>query len=116
MRIALFSLLAFAYGSASATTLSNVTPRSKEAASSPATYSIIGKSNDLDIQSLKTTVMQRARAFCAQKCPEPRAIPIRSWRFPSHNGRLNALTLPRSISTAMRREGSAILPNGPELD
>jgi len=69
MRIALFSLLAVACGSASATKLSNVTPRSKEAASSPATCSIIGKSNDLDIQSLKTTVMQRARAFCAKKYP-----------------------------------------------
>lgn len=74
MRIALFSL-AFVCASASATTVSNVTQVSKETASQPATYSIIGESDDLDIESLKAKVMQRARTFCAKKYPGAGSLP-----------------------------------------
>jgi hypothetical protein len=74
MRIVLFSL-AFVCGSASATTISNVTQSSKETSSRPATYSIVGESNDLDIESLKAKIMQRARAFCAKKYPGAGSLP-----------------------------------------
>src|ERR1700733_14497433 len=73
--MATFGLLALACGAVSATTVSKVTLQSKATSTRPTTYTVSGQSDNLDIESLKAKVMQRARAFCAKKYPQAASFP-----------------------------------------